>query len=148
MTRVGDYRFPSALYYDEESHVWVAPGEDDTGRLGLDDFEQEAAGTYQRIMLKEPGEHVSRGEDFVNVESSKFVGTKASPVSGEIVDVNRAVVEEPQRINRAPYQSWLVRIALEEPAELEALVTGDGVESWIKAEIDREKERTTMLEET
>lgn len=147
MPRVGEYRFPPDRYYDDESHVWVRRDEDSTAALGLDDFEQEVAGTYQRLMLKEPGERLERGEAFANLESSKFVGSKATPVSGEILAVNRPVVEEPTKINRSPYDSWLVRMELADPAELEDLVTDETIEPRMQAEIDREKERTTFLEE-
>lgn len=140
---IDKYRFPADHYYDERSHVWVAVEDDGRARIGVDDFEQEAAGTYQRLMLKEEGEHVERGEELINLESSKFVGSKASPVSGEIVDVNMDVVENPHEINRAPYENWLVRVDLADRDELDALLTGEDVESWASEEVDEMKQRTT-----
>ncbi len=145
MPQVDDYRFPSDRQYDPETHLWVKR-HDDRVRIGVDDFEQEAAGTYQRVLLKEPGEEVPAGDELVNLESAKFVGSKPAPIGGEVVAVNRDVVREPQQINLAPYDHWLLALAPADNADFGRLVGGDDIEPWAREEIDEEQRRTTALE--
>ena len=146
MPQVDDYRFPADRQYDPETHLWVKRHDDNQVRIGVDDFEQEAAGTYQRVLLKEPGEEISAGDELVNLESAKFVGSKPAPISGEVVAVNRDVVREPQQINLAPYDHWLLALAPVDDADFDRLVGGDAIESWAREDIDEEQRRTTALE--
>ncbi len=146
MPQVAEYRFPSDRRYDPETHLWVKPVTAETVQVGVDDFEQEAAGTYQRVLLKEPGEYVAQGDELMNLESAKFVGSKPAPIAGEVTAVNHSVVNHPQQINTAPYESWLVRLTPDDPTSVTQLI-GDGeITTWAQAEIDEEQRRTTAVE--
>jgi glycine cleavage system H protein len=69
---------------------------------------------------------VARDESYGEVESVKAVSDVISPLSGEVVEVNRTVVETPETINEDPYgEGWLIRIRLSDPAELDALLDAE-----------------------
>lgn len=146
MPRINEYRFPADRLYESDSHLWIQD-QGETVYIGIDDFEQEVAGTYQRLMAKEPGTEISAGDELVNVESAKFVGSKAAPVSGTVREVNMDVIEDPTQINTAPYESWLVELEPDTDEWQDGLISDEEIESWAQSEIDEEKRRTTATEE-
>jgi glycine cleavage system H protein len=78
--------------------------------VGLTDYAQEALGDLVFVNLPEEGDSVTAGEAFADVESVKAVSDVFSPVSGEVVEINEALLDEPASINEAPYDSWFVRV--------------------------------------
>ncbi len=98
-----------------KNHLWIET-EGDIATIGITDFLQEKLGDIMFINLPELGEKVSIDKRFGDVESKKTVMDLESIVSGEVVEVNEDVKEEPYLINDAPDESWLIKVKVEEIA--------------------------------
>ncbi|MEV0582330.1 glycine cleavage system protein GcvH [Nonomuraea sp. NPDC050310] len=109
---------PDDLNYTKE-HEWVA-GLDDgrTVTVGVTAYAAEALGDVVYVQLPEAGATVEAGDSIGEVESTKSVSEIYAPVSGEVVEVNQAVVEKPDLVNSDPYgEGWMFRVRLEGDAE-------------------------------
>ncbi len=138
--KVEKYEFPEDLYYHEEDHLWVKILEENTVLIGVDDFGAKEAGELDFVELPSEGEEYQRGEVFATMESGKWVGRLRAPVSGEILEVNEKVDEDPTLINKDPYgEGWLVKMRATNLAEdIKTLIPGSDAEritAWIKREI-------------
>ena len=100
---------PAELRYSK-SHEWVRPLQDGTVEIGLTDYAQEALGDLVFVNLPQPGDSVTAGETFADVESVKAVSDVYSPVTGEVTEINEALLDSPQSINQAPYEAWFIRV--------------------------------------
>lgn len=122
--------YPTDLYYNRE-HDWarVAEGE---AMLGITWHAQDALGEVVHFEPPEAGAQISAGGSYGEVESVKAVSDLISPLSGEIVEVNAAVVDAPELINAEPYTGgWLVRIRLSNDAEIAGLLDAAAYEAWV-----------------
>jgi glycine cleavage system H protein len=114
-----------------DQHEWALPGEDGV-RVGITDYAQDALGDVVFVEPVEVGRRVEAGEPVAEVESTKSVAEVYAPIAGEVVEVNRAVVESPDLVNADPYgDGWFVVIAPDDPAAVEALMDADGYRSLI-----------------
>ena len=113
--------YPDDLRYHAE-HDWArVDGEEAV--LGITWFAQDALGELVHFEAPEPGSTVSKDAPYGEVESVKAVSDVVSPVSGEVVEVNQAVVDAPETVNDDPYGTgWLIRVRLSDPSELDALL--------------------------
>ncbi|HEY3069376.1 MAG TPA: glycine cleavage system protein GcvH [Gaiellaceae bacterium] len=119
-----DESYPEGLKYHRE-HDW-ARIEGDTATLGVTWYAQDALGEIVHFEPPEEGGTLAKDESYGEVESVKAVSDLISPLSGEVVDVNHAVVEAPETINEDPYGSgWLVKIRLSDPGEVDDLLDPD-----------------------
>lgn len=113
-------RFPEELHYHPE-HAWVRV-EGETAIVGITDHAQNELGDLVFVELPDVGRRLAAGEVFGSVESSKSISELVSPVSGEVVEVNRVVEDAPETINDDPYgDGWMIRVRLAagfEPAAL------------------------------
>ena len=89
-------------------HIWIKKDGNDVF-LGLSAYAVKRLKAIMFISLPEPGEALKIGEKFGDVESVKTVSDLISPVSGEVLEVNESVIDDPETIMEAPYESWLVR---------------------------------------
>ncbi|MFV0256902.1 MAG: glycine cleavage system protein GcvH [Acidimicrobiales bacterium] len=113
---------PTDLRYSSD-HEWVRLEQDNRVRLGITDYAQDALGDVVFIELPEVGAAVTGGQSISEVESTKSVSNIYAPVSGEIVEVNTDLVDEPERLNTDPYgEGWICVIELGSSAELEGLL--------------------------
>jgi glycine cleavage system H protein len=113
--------YPADLKYHRE-HDW-ARIEGDTATLGITWYAQDALGELVHFEPPGDGDSVARDESYGEVESVKAVSDLISPLSGDVIEVNAAVVEEPEKVNEDPYgEGWLVKITLTDPAELDDLL--------------------------
>ena len=113
--------YPEDLKYHHE-HDW-ARVEGDEAVLGITWFAQDALGELVHFEAPEPGATVTAGESYGEVESVKAVSDLISPLSGEVLEVNAAVVDAPETVNEDPYVAgWLIRIRLSEPSEVDGLL--------------------------
>jgi glycine cleavage system H protein len=116
--------YPDDLRYHRE-HDW-ARIEDGTATLGITWYAQDALGEIVHFEPPDEGGSLAKDESYGEVESVKAVSDLISPLSGDIVDVNRAVVDAPETINEDPYgDGWLVRIRLSDPAEVDDLLDAE-----------------------
>ena len=100
--------FPAELKYTK-SHEWVKM-EDGVAVIGISDFAQDALGDVVFVNLPGEGDEVTVGEAFGDVESVKAVSDLVSPVSGTVCAVNEALLDEPEQLNKAPYDAWLIKV--------------------------------------
>ena len=130
------YNLPDELYY-EPNHTW-ARVEGDTVVVGLNDFAQKLAGEFVSIDLPSPGKKVQQGKPIGSVESGKWVGRVYAPVSGEVIEANESLEDDPTLMNSDPYgEGWVAKIKMDNPAELENLLKGEKVVKWIEEEIQK-----------
>ena len=116
--------YPGDVKYHRE-HDW-ARIEGDSATLGITWYAQDALGEIVHFEPPDEGGSVAKDESYGEVESVKAVSDLISPLSGEVVEVNRAVVEAPETINEDPYgDGWLVKIRLSDPAELDELLDAE-----------------------
>lgn len=123
---------PEDLFYLVERHVW-ARRDGEAVIVGLSDVAQHLAKTMVAVTPKGAGRRVAKGKSLATVESSKWVGPVPSPVSGEIMAVNDAVVGSPSVLNQDPYgDGWIARVRPDDwDADAGDLVTGpEGVEAY------------------
>jgi glycine cleavage system H protein len=108
--------FPKDLLYTPE-HEWVDDG--DPAKVGITDTATEALGDIVYVELPAVGDQVRAGEVCGEIESTKSVSELFSPVNGEVIAINTAVVDDPALVNSDPYgEGWLIKVAVDAPAEL------------------------------
>jgi glycine cleavage system H protein len=113
--------YPDDLKYHKE-HDW-ARIEGDEAVLGITWFAQDALGELVHYEPPNEGDTISRDAAYGEVESVKAVSDVVAPLSGEVVEVNAKVVDEPETVNEDPYgDGWLIRIRLGDPSEADALL--------------------------
>ena len=121
---------PTNLKY-ATSHEWAAVEDDNIVRVGITEFAQEQLGDLVYIELPELGRKVSANEQCAVVESVKTASDLYSPVTGEIVAVNRALVDEPEQVNEDPYSAWIFCIKADDLSGLEQLLDADAYQRLI-----------------
>ena len=109
------------IYYSEE-HEWVRI-EGETATVGVSDYAQEQLGDVVYVELPEIGRALKQGEAAAEIESVKAVSEVYSPISGEVVEINEALADDPARINRdAEGEGWLFKMRVGDPSEAEKLM--------------------------
>jgi len=116
--------YPDDLKYHKE-HDW-ARIDGDEALLGITWFAQDALGELVHYEPPSEGDTISRDSPYGEVESVKAVSDVIAPLSGEVLEVNQKVVDEPETVNADPYgEGWLVRIRLSDPSEGQSLLDVD-----------------------
>jgi glycine cleavage system H protein len=116
--------YPAELLYHAE-HDWARIDAEDSAQavLGITWYAQDSLGEVVFFELPSVGDRLNKDAPYAEVESVKAVSDVIAPLSGEIIEVNGALAENPQAINEDPYgEGWLVRVRLEDPAEREQLM--------------------------
>jgi len=119
--------YPEDLLYHAE-HDWarIDPADPQTATLGITWYAQDALGEVVFFDPPSPGTAVTKDEPYAEVESVKAVSDVVAPFSGEIVEVNEALVKDPGAINEDPYgEGWLVKVRISNPSERDALLDAD-----------------------
>ena len=113
--------YPDDLKYHKE-HDW-ARIEGDEAVLGITWFAQDSLGELVHFEPPKDGDAIAKDSSYGEVESVKAVSEVIAPLSGEVLEVNQKVVDEPETVNADPYgEGWLVRIRLSDPSETDALL--------------------------
>jgi glycine cleavage system H protein len=116
---------PEDLYY-ATSHEWLKLGDDGIATVGISDYAQSELGDVVYVELPEPGSVVNAKDEVSVVESVKTASDIYSPVSGEIIEVNEGLDENPESVNSGPYdEGWLFKIRLSNDAELDELLSAE-----------------------
>jgi glycine cleavage system H protein len=122
--------YPSDLLYHPE-HDW-ARVDDDTATLGITWFAQDQLGELVFFDPPEVGTNISKDQPYAEVESVKAVSDVIAPLSGEILEVNTALTETPEKVNDDPYGAgWLVKIRLTDPGETGSLMDAAAYEGTL-----------------
>ena len=108
------------IYYCE-THEYVKV-EENIGYIGISDFAQKELGNVVYVDMPEEGYEVTAGEDFGAVESVKAASDLIAPVSGTVVEVNEALVDNPRLLNEDALGNWIIKVEISDPAELEGLM--------------------------
>ncbi|EJW96845.1 glycine cleavage system H protein [gut metagenome] len=109
------------LYYSE-SHEYVKV-EGEYAYIGITDYAQEQLGNVVYVDLPAEGDEVEAGGEFGAVESVKAASDLISPVSGEVVEVNEALEDEPDLINQNAFANWIIKVKLTNQEELNSLMS-------------------------
>ena len=109
------------LYYSE-SHEYVRV-EDGYGYIGITDYAQHALGNVVYVDMPEVDDEVEAGEQFGAVESVKAASDLISPVSGEVVEINTALEDEPELVNKDAFANWIIKVKLSDASELDNLMS-------------------------
>jgi glycine cleavage system H protein len=125
--------YPDDLRYTKE-HEWVRL-KGDRGTVGITHYAQKQLGDVVYLELPEVGRTLKVQETFGTVESVKAVSELFSPVAGEVVEVNSALVQAPEKINTDPYgEAWMVTIRLADPAAVKALMDAAAYKGFVESE--------------
>ena len=121
---MADVSYPDDLLYHPD-HDWarIDAGDSGTATFGITWYAQDSLGEVVFFDPPAVGTKVTKDESYTEVESVKAVSDVVAPLSGEIVEINQAAVENPGMINEDPYgEGWLVKVRLSDPSEREALL--------------------------
>mgnify|MGYP001220981874 CR=1 FL=1 len=128
--------YPDDRKYSKE-HEWAKGDDDGTVLLGITHYAQDHLGDIVFLELPQVGTVLSQGQKLGEVESVKSVSDLFSPISGEVLTVNQAVIDSPELVNEDPYEKgWLVRVKPAQPAEIDGLMTAADYESFLES-LDR-----------
>ncbi|MEH6346422.1 MAG: glycine cleavage system protein GcvH [Bermanella sp.] len=118
-------QIPAELKYIA-SHEWIRDEGNGIVTVGITDFAQEALGDVVFIELPEVGTEINKDDAIAVVESVKAASDIYAPVSGEVIEINEALVDAPESANEEPYDgAWFFKVKLSEASEMEALLSAD-----------------------
>ena len=127
---MADPSYPSDLLYHPE-HDW-ARVDGDNATFGITWYAQDALGEVVFFDPPKVGAEISMGDSYTEVESVKAVSDVIAPLSGEIVEINGALSENPEKINEDPYgEGWLVKVKLSDPSQTESLMSAADYEATL-----------------
>ena len=118
------------LFYSE-SHEFVRV-EGECGYIGITDYAQHALGNVVYVDMPETDDEVEAGEEFGAVESVKAASDLISPVSGVVVEVNDALDDEPELLNKDAFENWIIKVELTDKTELDNLMDAKAYEAYCK----------------
>ena len=118
------------LFYSE-SHEFVRV-EGEYGYIGITDYAQQALGNVVYVDMPEADDEVEAGEEFGAVESVKAASDLISPVSGVVVEVNDALEDEPELLNKDAFENWIIKVELTDKTELDKLMDAKAYEAYCK----------------
>jgi len=114
---------PSDLKY-AKSHEWLKAASDGTALVGITDYAQNSLGDITFVQLPKVGATLKAGETFGVVESVKAASDVYAPVAGTVLDVNKALDANPEKVNSSPYaDGWMLKLKLANPADASALLS-------------------------
>jgi glycine cleavage system H protein len=123
---------PKELKYTNE-HEWIKV-DGERAVIGITDYAQHNLGDIVFVEVPELDAQVSSGEAVAVVESVKAVSSVYSPVSGTIVEINEALEESPELLNQEPYEQFIAIIEMDDPSEMDALMTPEEYEKFCQAQ--------------
>lgn len=120
------------LFYSE-SHEWVKV-DGETAIIGISDHAQQAMGNIVYVDMPEEEDEVTADEDFGAVESVKAASDLISPVSGVVVEVNEALADAPELLNKDAYENWIIKVKMDDTEELKNLMDAAAYEKFCENE--------------
>jgi len=121
---------PKELKY-AKTDEWIKV-DGDEATIGISDFAQDQLSDIVYVeLLVEEDDQIAKGANIATIESVKAAADVASPASGTVIAVNEALDEAPEKLNSDPYETgWMIKIKLDDPAELDDLMSADEYESY------------------
>lgn len=130
--KIGEYEVREDRTYDRHNN-WIKV-EADVAVFGLTDVAVRRAKEIAFIELPKKGQAVEIGKGCGQIESAKWAGEIVAPLSGEIIEVNDEVSNDPSVLNKDPYGHWLAKIKIAKTAEASQLMDPQAAADWVKAE--------------
>jgi glycine cleavage system H protein len=125
--------YPDDRFYSK-SHEWIRV-EGDTATIGITDHAQKELGDVVFVELPDTGEIFDEGQEFGTIESVKAVSELFLPIAGEIVEVNKTLVDEPNAVNEDPHgDGWLVQVKVSSDGVLDGLMNAAAYEKFVEEE--------------
>jgi glycine cleavage system H protein len=121
MKEIHELNLPDDVRYTED-HEWTK-AEDEKVRVGITDYAQDQLGEIIFVEMPEVGDTLDKGEAFGSLESVKAVSDMLMPAGGEVLAVNTALADAPDKVNEDPYgEGWIIEIKPGDPSELDQLI--------------------------
>lgn len=121
--------YPTDRKYTKE-HEWITPD----GKIGITNYAQDSLGDIVFVELPKLATELSSGKTFGTVESVKAVSDLFAPASGTVAEVNGELATAPEKVNKDAHGSWMIKIKLKDPAELNSLLSAADYEKFISEE--------------
>ncbi len=123
--------FPKDLKYTKE-HEWIRDNGDGTVSIGITDFAQSELGDIVFVELEPEGSEFVQDEVFGTVEAVKTVSELFSPLSGEIVEINSKLEDDPELVNNDPYgDGWMIKLKMNDSSELDSLLSPESYQEMV-----------------
>lgn len=119
------------LYSKTHEYIRV---EGEKGFIGISDYAQKQLGNVVYVDMPDLGDELEKGEDFGAIESVKAASDLISPVTGEVVEVNEALSENPRLINADPMANWIIAVTVSDPSELDDLMDQAAYDAFCQQE--------------
>ena len=124
--------YPTEYKYTKE-HEWIKP-DGNAATIGITDHAQESLGDIVFVELPKPGSEITAGKTFGSVESVKAVSDLYAPASGTVTEVNGELATAPEMINKDAHGSWMIKLRLKDPNELNGLLSAADYEKFVAEE--------------
>ena len=124
--------YPSDLKYTKE-HEWIK-ADGSSATVGITDYAQESLGDIVFVDLPKPGSEITAGKSFGTVESVKAVSDLFAPASGTVTEVNGDLATAPEKINKDANGTWMLKLTLKNPADLNNLLSAADYEKFVTEE--------------
>ncbi|MEL6974640.1 MAG: glycine cleavage system protein GcvH [Bacteroidota bacterium] len=123
---------PAELKYTKD-HEWVKI-EDDVAIVGITDFAQSELGDIVYVEVETVDETLDKDEVFGTVEAVKTVSDLFLPLTGEIIEFNESLEDEPEKVNTDPYgEGWMIKVKISDPSQIEGLLDDAGYKALVGA---------------
>lgn len=109
------------MIYYSESHEYIRV-EGEEGFIGISDYAQKQLGNVVYVDMPEEGDEITAGDDFGAIESVKAASDLIAPVSGEVLEVNTALEDNPRLVNEDPIANWIIKVSIQDPSQLDSLM--------------------------
>jgi glycine cleavage system H protein len=124
--------YPNNYRYTRE-HEWIVL-DGKIGTIGITDYAQNSLGDIVYVDAPKVGDAVTAHQTFGSVESVKAVSDLYSPVTGTVTAINEALKTEPDKINSAPHETWIIKVELSDPGEWDTLLDAAAYEKFVTEE--------------
>lgn len=124
--------YPTDRKYTKE-HEWIQPN-GNNATIGITDHAQESLGDIVFVELPKVGAELTAGKAFGTVESVKAVSDLYAPASGTVTEINNDLATSPEKVNKDAHASWMIKIALKNPQELNALLSSADYDQFVAEE--------------
>ena len=116
------YYLPSHEYIKVDGNI---------GYVGVSEYAANQLGAVTYVDMPEEGDEVVAGEEFGAIESRKAASDLYSPVSGEIVEINEELADDPKLVNNAPLEAWIIKVKIADSSELEDLMDQEAYDKYL-----------------
>ena len=121
---------PAELKYTKE-HEWIRV-EGEEAYVGITDYAQSQLGDFVFVEVETEGDNLEAGDTFGSIEAVKTVSDLYMPVSGEVLEFNSELEDQPDLVNKDPYgKGWIIKVKIEDEAQLDGLLSADAYKATI-----------------